>query len=205
MKSLILLDYRDSGMAGSEDNKNPAAFINASRSEVLQRLVEIIRKGRPHVVVTMDRNGGYGHLDHIWAIELTTEAFKVAWDSSFRCPNAREPWSPNKLYYFSIPQSLMVRWFKYLQETDPTSDMAKLDPSTMGTPDERITTIVDVSPYVETRMRAIEQHRSQTSLLTGFPQELTLEFLRKDYYERIEPPREGSDIETDLFAGLRAV
>lgn len=43
VQSLILLGYRDSGMGGSEDNKNPLAFINVPISEVIGRVVRLIR------------------------------------------------------------------------------------------------------------------------------------------------------------------
>ena len=61
----IILGYRDSGMAGTSDNANPRAFSQADQEEVVEKVVEIIRRERPHVLVTFDPNGGYGHPDHI--------------------------------------------------------------------------------------------------------------------------------------------
>lgn len=82
VQSLILLGYRDSGMAGSENNNNPSAFINVPIGEAVERLVGIIRECHPQVMITMDPSGGYGHPDHILVAELTTRAFEAANDQS---------------------------------------------------------------------------------------------------------------------------
>ncbi len=169
VQSLVILGYRDSGMMGSEDNKNPSAFINAPISEVIERLVEIIRKCRPHVMVTMDPSGGYGHPDHIRVAELTTHAFKVAGDPSFMSRCAEELWSPNKLYYHVFPRSRLIHWLKYIQETDPSRDIARLNPNTLGTADDEITTVLDVSNFVELKIHAAQHHRSQRSPFTILP------------------------------------
>ena len=58
---LINLNYRDSGMAGTADNDHPRAFAGIPEDEVVSRLVGIIRRLKPQVVVTFDPNGGYGH------------------------------------------------------------------------------------------------------------------------------------------------
>ncbi|MDP6510538.1 MAG: PIG-L family deacetylase [Dehalococcoidia bacterium] len=200
--SSVLLGYRDSGMAGTEDNLHPSAFINTPESEVLERLVALIRKHRPQVVATMDLGGGYGHPDHIRASELTTQAFKTAGDPTFPSLSGEEPWTPNKLYYHVFPRSRMVQWFNYIKETNPSSEMADMDPNTIGTPDEDISTVLEVSPYMDQRLRAAEQHRSQQSPFTMLPRDLTNEALSKDFWVRAEPPWHGGEMETDLFTGL---
>ena len=53
------LGYRDSGMPETESNKHPDAFCNADPDEAIGRLVEIIRKERPQVVVGYDESKGY--------------------------------------------------------------------------------------------------------------------------------------------------
>jgi len=65
ISELIFLDYRDSGMAGSSDNEHPQALVNASGSEVVSQLADIIRRLQPGVVLTFEPYGGYGHPDHI--------------------------------------------------------------------------------------------------------------------------------------------
>lgn len=189
-------------MAGTEDNNNPLAFINIPITEVVERLVGIIRKYRPHVVVTMDLGGGYGHPDHIRASEVTTQAFKAASDPSFTSRDGEELWSPSKLYYRVFPRSQMVRWFKYIQETDPSRGMAQIDPNTIGVADEDITTVLDVSHYVDVRIQAVQQHHSQRSPFAMLPHEFMREVLSKDFWIRAEPPWERGEVESDLFVGL---
>lgn len=62
--------YRDSGMAGSPASKNSRAFVNSGERAV-NDLVDIFRREAPHLVLTYDPNGGYGHPDHIRAHEIT--------------------------------------------------------------------------------------------------------------------------------------
>ena len=72
---LVLLGYRDSGMAETADNEDPRAFANAPDDEIVARLVGIIRRVRPDVVVTFDPTGGYGHPDHVAVHNRTVAAF----------------------------------------------------------------------------------------------------------------------------------
>src|SRR5512136_446111 len=43
VRELIFLGYRDSGMAGTPENADPRAYVNAPADEVVPRLVGIIR------------------------------------------------------------------------------------------------------------------------------------------------------------------
>jgi N-acetyl-1-D-myo-inositol-2-amino-2-deoxy-alpha-D-glucopyranoside deacetylase len=65
--------WRDSGMEGTP-KRGRQRFIDADEREAVGALVAIIREQRPHVVVTYDPNGGYGHPDHIRAHEITMAA-----------------------------------------------------------------------------------------------------------------------------------
>ena len=60
------LGYHDSGMAGWASNQERQAFVQAPLKDVTGRLVPLIRRHRPDVVVTYDAHGGYGHpgFDH---------------------------------------------------------------------------------------------------------------------------------------------
>src|SRR6201995_283578 len=69
--------WRDSGMVGTEP-RHHQRFIDADMREAVGPLVAIIRELRPHVVVTYDPEGGYGHPDHIHANEVTTAAVAAA-------------------------------------------------------------------------------------------------------------------------------
>ena len=60
-------------MEGTE-SRHQQRFMDADMREAVGELVAIIRRLRPHVVVTYDPDGGYGHPDHIQAHRVTTEA-----------------------------------------------------------------------------------------------------------------------------------
>ena len=202
VQTVAVLGYRDSGMAGSEDNENPAALINAPASEVVGRLVEIIRRHRPHVVVTMEEGGGYGHPDHIWTTGVTRQAFKAAGDGSAAAFRGSRPWIPKKLYYIGLARSMLASWLKYLRQVDPFNDIGKLNPTTLGVADEEFTTVVDVSQYAELRLQAAKLHRSQASPFHLLPPDLTIPVLQRDHFIRLQPPWTGDPLETDLFDGI---
>jgi LmbE family N-acetylglucosaminyl deacetylase len=63
--ALHLLGYRDSGMAGTPENRDPRSLAMADADKVVGKVVAHIRLERPDVVVTFDEMGGYGHPDHI--------------------------------------------------------------------------------------------------------------------------------------------
>lgn len=94
---LELLGYRDSGMIGTPSNDNPASFHRADPEEALGRLVRLLRRHRPQVLVTYNEKGGYGHPDHIKCHQLTLAAYDASGDAT-RFPEAGEPWAPSKLY-----------------------------------------------------------------------------------------------------------
>lgn len=65
--------HRDSGMAGSPAHAHPAAFVNSGDGAV-DELTALFERLRPHLVITYDPAGGYGHPDHIRAHEITHAA-----------------------------------------------------------------------------------------------------------------------------------
>jgi N-acetyl-1-D-myo-inositol-2-amino-2-deoxy-alpha-D-glucopyranoside deacetylase/mycothiol S-conjugate amidase len=98
LSGVFYLGYRDSGMAGSADNQNPQAFINAPSDEVAGRIVKIFRELQPEVVVTHDPSGGYNHPDHIMAHKATVTAFKACGDIN-KYPETGPVFQPARLYY----------------------------------------------------------------------------------------------------------
>lgn len=81
--------FRDSGMAGSPAHDNPRAFVN-SGDESVDKLASVFERERPHLVITYDPNGGYGHPDHIHAHRIThaaaerTEIPRIVWAARHR-------------------------------------------------------------------------------------------------------------------------
>ena len=72
-----MLGYRDSGMAGSEANANPDCFAAAPLDEATGRLVAVVRRTRPQVMVIYgDDQSGYPHPDHLRVHEAGLAAFR---------------------------------------------------------------------------------------------------------------------------------
>jgi len=105
LREVKLLDYRDSGMSGSTDNKNPEALINAHLDQVAREIAEYIRQIKPQVILTFDPIGGYRHPDHIFIHQAATKAFYLADDPAFK--SSYPPYKPGKLYYHTIPRNFV--------------------------------------------------------------------------------------------------
>lgn len=93
--------WRDSGMAGTAAAEHPRAFV-ASGGEAVRALVDELEGFRPHLVVTYDPRGGYGHPDHVRAHEIVHAAVeqvahrpeRVAWTVTARSELTRTHPSP---------------------------------------------------------------------------------------------------------------
>jgi N-acetyl-1-D-myo-inositol-2-amino-2-deoxy-alpha-D-glucopyranoside deacetylase len=109
---LHVLGYRDSGMMGTESNQRPDAFWNADLDEAIGRVVEIVRRVKPAVIVTYDPNGNYGHPDHINAHRVAVGAHEAAADPA-RYPDAGPPHAVAKLYEIAFNRD---RWFGLMKE-----------------------------------------------------------------------------------------
>ena len=203
--SLELLDYRDSGMEGTPENEDPRAFVQAPEDEVVGTLVSLMRKHRPHVVVTFDENGGYGHPDHKFISKTTTGAFFASGDTGRADTAGLPPWTPSKLYYMGFPRSRIKRFIEEYVKIKPDNDFRDIDPEKMGIPDEEFTTRLDVAEYVSVRREAASKHRTQGSPFDMFPEAMQEEVFGNDYFVLVHPSRDGertNNLETDLFEGL---
>jgi mycothiol S-conjugate amidase len=96
---VVLLGYRDSGMPDTPPNLDPGSFAQAPLDEAVGRLVEVIRRTRPQVVITYPREQSrYPHPDHIRVNEISELAFDAAGDPD-RFPDCGPPWQPLRLCY----------------------------------------------------------------------------------------------------------
>jgi len=204
--TLYMLGYHDSGMDGWNTNHAPEAFFKVDLQEATRRLVTIIRAHRPHVVVTYDENGGYGHPDHVMTHRVTMAAVQAAAQGD-QFPDSGPVWSVPKVYYTAWSRSEMMRVFKalhYLGRKTPLRD-PEFDPHRFGCPDELITTRIDVRPVMREKWRALFAHRSQMAWHDFFWWFLRLTGRWLYAYESFRCVRSPEPIisgETDIFAGL---
>jgi N-acetyl-1-D-myo-inositol-2-amino-2-deoxy-alpha-D-glucopyranoside deacetylase len=208
---LLRLGYRDSGMVGTEANSHPESFHMADREQAAARLVALVRRYRPQVLVSYDENGGYGHPDHIACHLATVAAFAAAGDP-LRYPEAGPPWAPSKLYYTSFPRTKVYRAWEIMRERGlPTPlDDPEFDISRFTVEDERVTTQVPVHAFLPQKRAAIACHITQISPDSPFlalPEDLAYDLFGFEYFIRVESrlplPDAGAAPEDDLFAGLR--
>ena len=190
---LEFLGYRDSGMVGTPENDDPRSFHQAPLDEAAAKLAAILREERPDVVVTYDSDGTYGHPDHIKAHHTTNAALDVL---------EKDGWRPRKVYYMAIPRSLMEKFMEQVPEEDRRNDTIQI----IGTPDELVTTRVDVGKYVDAKREAFTAHVTQNdpnSWFTTMADQMYRMAFGTEYY-RLARGKPGSDApEPDLFAGVR--
>jgi mycothiol conjugate amidase Mca len=206
---LELLGYRDSGMAGTPENQHPDAFAVANLDEATGRLVALVRRYRPQVLVTYDENGFYGHPDHINANRVTVRAFAEAGDPLRYPDQGVEPWTPSKLYYTAVARSRVAAFGRRLAEhgiEPPLS--ADQDEPEFGTPDELVTTVIDVSGQVTLKREALFAHATQMGANVFFaqmPAPLFYELLDQESFQLVESRVPVTTPETDLFAGIAPI
>ena len=205
------LGYRDSGMANTSENQNPASLFQAPLEEVAEKIAGLIRQIRPQVVLTFDPIGGSFHPDHLKMNQATTLAFHAAGDPerfAYQGEQHLVPYQPQKLYYMVFP----LWWAKAavrilpLFGQDPTAMGRNRDISLKQMVDQEfqaVTTRINISPYLDASEQAARCHASQ---IAGGPSHIP-RFLRRwlfrfDRYARVVPPFEGERVERDLFAGV---
>src|ERR1700749_3979482 len=90
----VLLGYRDSGMPDTEANARPESFAQAPLDEAVGRLVAVIRRTKPQVILTYpDEQTEYPHPDHLRVHEISVLAFDAAGDAG-QFPDAGAPFAP---------------------------------------------------------------------------------------------------------------
>jgi LmbE family N-acetylglucosaminyl deacetylase len=210
LSGLHYLGYRDSGMTGSADNRDPRAFVNANADQVTEQLVKIVRTYRPQVIVTFDPFGGYGHPDHIFIHHRATEAFYAAGDPA-RYPAAGAPYQPQKLYWSVFPRGFLKFVIKVLPlfGRDPTKFGRNGDVNLreIAEHDYPATTHIDVWPYYDIKQQASTCHTSQLSSGPGvfgrFPRFVQRRVSGYETFRRVEPAPDGLRLrERDLFEGV---
>jgi LmbE family N-acetylglucosaminyl deacetylase len=212
LKGVYFLDYRDSGMTGSEQNHHPQALAAAPLDEVVAKVTHYIRQLRPQVVLTFDPIGGYRHPDHIAIHQATVKAFYAAGDPQMY-PGEDPPYQPQKLYYHTIPKGLL-RWAVRampLFGVDPSKfgQNNDIDLRALVREDFPVDARIDYGEVYELKEKASACHASQGG--GGFSRANRLvgwAFRRmagKDTFMRAYPEPEKKLSEHDLFENVNGV
>ena len=208
---VVMLGYRDSGMPESEPNSHPESFHQADIDEATGRLVAVIRRTRPQIIITYnDDQQGYPHPDHIRVHDISVLAFERAGDPNWY-PDLGEPHSPAKLYYTAWSHRRMTAIHEALlrlRGESPYDDKWFERPDVDG----RVTTRIEVGEYLWARSQALLAHATQVDPTEPFWFGLTDEELAEVYpfedwilavsHVGDVPSGLKGDVEDDLFAGV---
>lgn len=186
--SIHFLRYPDGGLK------------DAPRDELIERIAEVLRSVRPHLVVTFGPEGITKHDDHITAGQVATEAFH----------RARGPGGGGlafqRLYYNAIPRSELEQFWNSLRARgvdvgDPEGPFMP-----RGVPDESIRVRVDCREVVKRKLEAIRAHRTQQVELEYLPEDLQPEILGEECFVLAWPPPDAADepLRRSLLEGLEA-
>ncbi|MDD7811066.1 N-acetyl-1-D-myo-inositol-2-amino-2-deoxy-alpha-D-glucopyranoside deacetylase [Mycobacterium sp. CSUR Q5927] len=198
--------WRDSGMEGTPARRQQR-FTDADDAETVAALTAVIRRLRPHVVVSYDPHGGYGHPDHVHAHRVTTAAVAAAADDK-----AGQAWTTPKFYWTVTAASALRAARQALRDADrlphwmPPGDAD----SVVEFPDERIDAVIEAAESRAAKVAAMAAHATQvvvgpTGRAFALSNNVAQPILDSEYYVLAAGsagPRDGRGWETDLLAGL---
>jgi LmbE family N-acetylglucosaminyl deacetylase len=195
---LELLGYHDSGMPDWEYKDHGHVFANVALEESVGRLVALVERYRPDVMVTYDDMGGYNHPDHLQAHRVAVEAF-------------RRSGIPAKLYFIARRRRDWEKMRERMQAAGievPMPAQRTLDPELlrrMEESEQRITTTVDTTAVAARKRDALAAHASQLdqSWWVRFPDDAFADIFGHETFIRAEDRTGSPTPEDDLFAGLR--
>lgn len=192
--------WRDSGMVGAP-RRRQTRFADAELGWVCDQLADVIAELRPHVVVTYDPDGGYGHPDHIQAHRVTTAAVAAAADR----------WRVPKFYWTVVSTDAFRAGIDGLHSDDVLEDWVwPTDFGAFGFDAKRITAVIDAPQHVEAKSAAMRAHATQievgpTGRAFALSNKLILPVLGQEHYVLVSGKAGEVDEngwERDLLAGL---
>lgn len=193
--------WRDSGMTGTQPRYQRRRFIDGNFAEQADALAAVIAELRPHIVVTYDPNGGYGHPDHVLAHRVTTAAVEAS------------EWAVPKLYWSVMSASAIIAGMAAM--TDVPEGWTRLtgeqvDSAFFSFADDEIDAAMDVPERLPAKVAALRAHQTQVSVspdgrVFALSNGLALPIDESEYFvlaAGTAGTRDSRGWETDLLAGL---
>ena len=192
------IKYRDSGMMGTEPNNRPDVFWQANFDDATHDLVKVIEEVKPHVLITYDEIGGYGHPDHI-------QAHRVAMSAA-----EKSAWNIQKIYWNVMPRSVIQEGIDAMKELGSDFFGAEsADDLPFCKDDSFVSAHVDGNAYVNQKMDAMRAHATQIAVDGPFfalSNNLGLQIWGDEYYTLVKGEKTGPfdshGRETDLASGI---
>ena len=176
----VVLGYHDSGMEGEDSNARDDVFATADVAEAAGRLAAILDEESADVLVTYDEHGGYGHPDHVRVHDVGMAAAELA--------------GTPVVYLTTMDREFMMALRAEAAESDYGPDDDLEGAETMGEPSERITTEVDVGPWVGVKREAMRAHASQItedSFFLQMPEDVFARVWGQEWFIRVHPEPVG--------------
>jgi LmbE family N-acetylglucosaminyl deacetylase len=192
---LEMLGYHDSGMVDWSYKDQPNVFSQVPVDEAAGRLSELLERYRPAVVISYEEDAAYDHPDHVQTARVTRAAM------------AATP-IPKKFYQAAMSMQHWERVLAALKEAGIEMPFPDPDPEfieRMAQTQERITTTVDVSRFIDRKRAAVSAHASQMdeTFFTGMPADTFELAFGQEHFIRAYDTTKAPLPENDLFAGLR--
>ncbi len=171
----VALGFLDSGMAGEDSNRRSGSFAAADLDEAAGLLAARLRQERADVLVIYDEHGVYGHPDHVKVHDVGRRAAEQA--------------DTPVLYLATLDRDRLVALQAESDFGPPEGSGPEL--ATMGEPGWRITTEIDVRPWIARKHEAMAAHRSQIppdSFFLSMPDDVFTEVWGTESYIRVWPP-----------------
>jgi LmbE family N-acetylglucosaminyl deacetylase len=185
------LGYVDSGMMGTPENDLPGSFWQADVEEAAARLAAILVEEDADVLTAYDEKGNYGHPDHIQVYRVGVRAAELA--------------GTPKVYLNTINRDYMLRTMRAAIDAGAVvpDDLPSEEDFQIGVPEDRITTTVDIRPWLARKRAAMAAHASQiseTSFFLSMEPPVFEKTWGQEWFILYGAP--AGVTETDLFAGL---
>lgn len=206
--------WRDSGMRDAPSRRG-RRFVDADEREAVGALVALIREQRPHVVVTYDPNGGYGHPDHVHTHTVTAAAVAAAGSGagSGGSDYPGEPWPVPKFYWSVFALGAFTAGIRELSREDlrPGWTIPPKEQFRFGYADEEIDAVIEPTPKARTaKAAALAAHATQvvvgpTGRACALSNNIALPITGPEHYvlaAGTAGERDERGWETDLLAGL---
>ncbi len=191
IQDVRFFNYRDSGMPGWADNDHPRSLFQAPEETVVGQVESVIREVQPDIVITHDPTGGYGHPDHVTICKRTETAVE-------RCRDENGP----LLYYVCFPRSFFQSMWNKMMELGLRPPFSADDTEALGTPDDEVTTTLDVGRYVPIKKESLERHRTQIERdgpFTQLPEDYMNEIMSVEFFQMAQT---GDAAPRDILAEL---
>lgn len=157
IEQVIFLGYQD------------GEVTNAPAGEISARLVRLIRKYQPNVVITFGPDGISGHPDHIAVWQAVSQAVPAA--------------------------GVTTRLF-YIAPSEATAQGCGVTPESAA--QQGAVASIDVGRYLVTKVKAMQAHQSQQPPFSGDPEEEAQKLVCHEYFT-LAHPFKGDGTSEDLF------